>query len=637
MLFLFFMAVFSRVSLCDLPVHCLSKDFVGKWTFFLGFPSNDSWISCSHQHPDKNTDHVNSRFKENFLVFSEEKLELRFPSAVFRDDFLENSGFWTSIYDEGFEVRVSGRVFFAFSRYEYVGTRQPQDQDDEQSAGYRTFCNETFLGWYSGGKEGSWGCFYAEKEKEDAIVKENALFRGDLGGKIVEKPAFLQKLKENVEETPRNYGLFKENLGDSAFFKESVGDSEFFNENTGFPTENQEIEPPASLYSRFLQKVPLYTLPHGDYLSQKSSISPESRANSDDFWETREDFFEPDYNFIEMVNKVELNSPWRAKFHEDFANKTHKHMRNLLGLTRFKELKLRTALNSYISHDPRVFKADATDSRLFSFLQLANPQENESSLENLPKSFDWRAHNTINYDSPVVHQGECGSCYVVAALSAMESRIRIQSNNTQKPRLSVSGVLSCSRYNQGCNGGYPELVAKFGKDHGFYEDSACSSSETCDERCFSLGEKLWRVKDYGYVGRGYYGSTSELAMMQEILANGPIVVAINAAPDLYYYSSGVFISNPVNNVQQSNGNPEVNAWQFTNHAVTCVGWGETSHEGKPMKYWILKNSWGSQWGENGYFRMLRGANLGGVENQAVFATPEGDSAGGGVRETLGDS
>ena len=58
---------------------------------------------------------------------------------------------------------------------------------------------------------------------------------------------------------------------------------------------------------------------------------------------------------------------------------------------------------------------------------------------------------------------------------------------------------------------------------------------------------------------------------------------------------------------------------FTNHAVVCVGWGETFHNGQLLKYWILKNSWGQQWGEMGYFRILRGHNLAAVENQAVFA------------------
>lgn len=55
---------------------------------------------------------------------------------------------------------------------------------------------------------------------------------------------------------------------------------------------------------------------------------------------------------------------------------------------------------------------------------------------------------------------------------------------------------------------------------------------------------MYRISKYGYVGQDYYGSTNEEAMMKEIITNGPIVVALNAAPDLYYYSSGVFITNP---------------------------------------------------------------------------------------------
>lgn len=52
----------------------------------------------------------------------------------------------------------------------------------------------------------------------------------------------------------------------------------------------------------------------------------------------------------------------------------------------------------------------------------------------------------------------------------------------------------------------------------------------------------------GYVGKGFYGSTNEKSMMKEIYENGPLVLALNAAPDLYYYSSGVFITNPTNSL-----------------------------------------------------------------------------------------
>ena len=165
-------------------------------------------------------------------------------------------------------------------------------------------------------------------------------------------------------------------------------------------------------------------------------------------------------------------------------------------------------------------------------------------------------------------------------------------------------------------------MAKYGKEYGFFE-TACSpdidSDKFCEAECFKA--KVWKIRDYGYVGKGYFGSTNEMNMMEEIYNNGPVVVAINASPDLYYYSSGVFITNPKDAVVQDNGHPEVNPWQFTNHAVVCVGWGEVMHEGSMLKYWILKNSWGPQWGETGYFRMLRGVNLAAVENQAVYADP----------------
>ena len=97
---------------------------------------------------------------------------------------------------------------------------------------------------------------------------------------------------------------------------------------------------------------------------------------------------------------------------------------------------------------------------------------------------------------------------------------------------------------------------------------------------------MWRVSDYGYVGdsreHSYYGGTNEKAMKAEIYKRGPIVVALNASPDLYYYSSGVFVTNPRNPLVENNANADVKQWMFTNHAVVCVGWGETMHLGQTL-------------------------------------------------------
>ncbi len=110
-------------------------------------------------------------------------------------------------------------------------------------------------------------------------------------------------------------------------------------------------------------------------------------------------------------------------------------------------------------------------------------------------------------------------------------------------------------------------------------------------------------------------------MMEEIYLHGPIVVAINATPELYYYDKGVFKSSAsrMEGIEEKSVKP----WQYTNHAVVCVGWGEEAvNNGKSIKYWVLKNSWGDNWGINGYFKMERGTNNGSVEAQAVYLNPE---------------
>merc|ERR1712216_209288 len=67
--------------------------------------------------------------------------------------------------------------------------------------------------------------------------------------------------------------------------------------------------------------------------------------------------------------------------------------------------------------------------------------------------------------------GGCGSCYVFATNAALEARIRIATNNQQKPRLSVLEVVACSPYSQGCDGGVPYLIHKHFEDFGVAEES----------------------------------------------------------------------------------------------------------------------------------------------------------------------
>merc|ERR1712130_65801 len=124
------------------------------------------------------------------------------------------------------------------------------------------------------------------------------------------------------------------------------------------------------------------------------------------------------------------------------------------------------------------------------------------------------------------------------------------------------------------------------------------------------------IKDYKYIG-GYYGGSNAIKMQKE-LQNGPIVVAFQAPSQLFYYSGGVFECGEMKEeIQLGEEEVHVNNWEQTNHAVTCVGYGSEKHNGKTIEYWIMKNTWGSDWGEDGYFRIRRGVDACGIESMSV--------------------
>lgn len=86
----------------------------------------------------------------------------------------------------------------------------------------------------------------------------------------------------------------------------------------------------------------------------------------------------------------------------------------------------------------------------------------------MPASFTWTNVNGTNWISPIRNQGSCGSCYAFASMALQEAKFRIQSNMTQQPVFSTQDVVECSKYSQGCEGGFPYLVAgKYAEGESF--------------------------------------------------------------------------------------------------------------------------------------------------------------------------
>ncbi|RXM28917.1 Dipeptidyl peptidase 1 [Acipenser ruthenus] len=228
----------------------------------------------------------------------------------------------------------------------------------------------------------------------------------------------------------------------------------------------------------------------------------------------------------------------------------------------------------------------------------------------VPESWDWRNVQGVNYVSPVRNQAACGSCYSFASMGMLEARIRILTNNTQTPVFSTQQVVSCSEYSQGCDGGFPYLIGKYIQDFGMVEEK-CFPYIGKDSPCTPKPECFrYYTSEYHYVG-GFYGACNEALMKLELVKYGPMGVAFEVYGDFMHYQGGIY--------HHTGLMDEFNPFELTNHAVLLVGYG--SDPGTGEKYWIVKNSWGTGWGEDGYFRIRRGSDECAIESIAVAATP----------------
>lgn len=118
------------------------------------------------------------------------------------------------------------------------------------------------------------------------------------------------------------------------------------------------------------------------------------------------------------------------------------------------------------------------------------------------------------------------------------------------------------------------------------------------------------TSEYHYVG-GFYGACNEALMKLELVLSGPMAVAFEVYNDFMFYKEGIY--------HHTGLKDEFNPFELTNHAVLLVGYGKDPESGE--KFWIVKNSWGTSWGEDGYFRIRRGTDECAIESIAVAATP----------------
>jgi len=294
--------------------------------------------------------------------------------------------------------------------------------------------------------------------------------------------------------------------------------------------------------------------------------------------------FKNDHRLIKKINKSP-KTLWTAKAYPEHEKYSHREMQRRMGVRR-----------------PRTTKFAG------GALRKGASEEQRVAASFLPQNFDWRNYGGRNYVSPVRDQGDCGSCYSFASTAMVEARLRIVTNFSREDIFSPQDVVSCARYlAQGCEGGFPYLVAgRYAHQQGFVPEH-CNPYQGEDTDTCTTTKDCPRtyVNEYEYVG-GYYGAATEEAMMLELASNGPLAVGFEVHQDFINYSGGIYQYTPDSYGLMGSFDP----FYEINHAVLLVGWGVQDG----VKFWSIKNSWGENWGEDGYFRILRGVNECGVES-----------------------
>jgi C1A family cysteine protease len=214
----------------------------------------------------------------------------------------------------------------------------------------------------------------------------------------------------------------------------------------------------------------------------------------------------------------------------------------------------------------------------------------------VPQTLDWRNQNMV---TPVKNQEQCGSCWAFSVTENIESMycMKNQIDCTTFPPLSPQEIVDCDTVDQGCDGGDPPTAYQFVIQEGGMEDASDYPYTAQDGTCnFQANLVKVTISSWQYATQ----NSDETTMQNNLASWGPLSICVHAEP-WQDYTGGVLMASDCSNQ--------------LDHCVQLVGYDMT----QSTPFWIVRNSWGTDWGENGYIRLQYGQDTCGCADEATSA------------------
>ena len=236
-----------------------------------------------------------------------------------------------------------------------------------------------------------------------------------------------------------------------------------------------------------------------------------------------------------------------------------------------------------------------------------NSKHNPYTKKLLAEGLDWRNKDGVNWVSPILNQGNCGSCVAFSSVGTLETQVNVTSGIPGlDPKFSTQDLFNCG--GASCDQGWePGPAADYMQQTGVtdeacmpYTSGASGQDVSCDQRCGDASSRAYKIVSYKQPSRGY----RDIDAVKAALANGPVVTTLTVYGDFLFYSGGVY--------KHVTGDAE------GGHAVSIVGYDDASQS------WIVRNSWGTDWGNNGFINIAYSDTSGISDETWQYEVPQAD-------------